>query len=261
MYDNVFVRGTSGDAMNLSITIPFPFVSHGAVPIQVHSAFSSRDGCFVPSDDITSQFGISAGSTPSANGAPTIGLGDYSQQAIGSTAIVTVSGTVPPSGLVYVTIHLAYGEKNTIGWTRAELQPGESDFNDGCQGTIAADSTCSGLALDDGAAYAFSDSDGTNMFSETVTSENNFKRDPGIAGFVLASDGTPLPGMTVNVYDAASVLVGIAVTDQDGVYFVAYKYTGKGTTFTAELESGSTKWSQSVPLKSNGFAVVTFTVP
>jgi len=260
MYDNVFARGGIGEAMNLSIAIPFPFVTHGAVPIQVHSAFSSRDGCFVPGDDITSQFRIDAGSTPSASGAATIGLGDYSPQAIGSTSIVTVSGTVPPSGLVYVTIHLAYGEKNTIGWTRAALEPGASDFNDGCQGTIAADATCSGLALVDGAAYAFSDSHGTSTFSETVTSENNFKRDPGIAGFVLASDGTPLPGMTVNVYDAASVLVGTAVTDQDGVYFFAYKYTGKGTTFTAELESGTSKWSQSVPLKSNGFAVASFTV-
>ena len=54
-------------------------------------------------------------------------------------------------------------------------------------------------------------------------------------------------------------LVATVYTDQDGWYQWAYKYTGKAATFTVKLAAYGA--SQSVTLKSNGFLVVSFTVP
>jgi len=54
-------------------------------------------------------------------------------------------------------------------------------------------------------------------------------------------------------------------TDEDGVYLLVYKHTGKAATFTVKmtppLPYAQTTQSQSVTLKSNGYVVVNFTVP
>ena len=39
-YYNVFYVGTPGSTVNLNINIPYPFVTNGANPIQVHDGFS-----------------------------------------------------------------------------------------------------------------------------------------------------------------------------------------------------------------------------
>ncbi|MBI3458436.1 MAG: hypothetical protein HY002_21905 [Candidatus Rokubacteria bacterium] len=117
-YYNVFDPGAGG-LVNLDIKIPYPFVTQGAVPIQIHDGFSTNEGgCFVPGPDVTSNFTITAGATTSPSGAPVVVLSDYSPQSLSSTATVMVSGPVPLSGLAYVTIHLDYGLKQTTGWTK-----------------------------------------------------------------------------------------------------------------------------------------------
>lgn len=103
-YYNVFYIGTSDDPVSLMIKIPYPFVTQGAVPIHVYSGVSIVDGCFLPSGDITSIFTIDPKS---------IALEDYTNGYVE----ITVSGSVPGSGLVYVTIHLDYGLKKTVGYT------------------------------------------------------------------------------------------------------------------------------------------------
>ena len=92
-----------------------------------------------------------------------------------------------------------------------------------------------------------------------MTSENSFKRDPGIAGLVLhAATSDPAVGAKVQIYDASNKLVASLTTDQDGWYMWQHKYTGKAATFTVKLPDFGL---QSVTLKSNGFVIASFTVP
>ncbi len=153
-------------------------------------------------------------------------LSNYSPQNFGSTVTVTVTGTVPASGLVYVTIHLDYGLKGTTGWLKGVAQG--SSFQ--------ATNSGLGLALNNGQSYAFSVS-GSESFTTSVTSSNVFKKDPGIAGVItkLAND-SPIIGATVKVYDNNGMLLGITTTDQNGVYLYFYKYTGtKSVNFTIKV--------------------------
>jgi hypothetical protein len=66
-------------------------------------------------------------------------------------------------------------------------------------------------------------------------------------------------GVTVRIHGPDGKVLATITTDQDGWYVYTYKYTGKAATFTIELPAYVL--SQSVTLKSNGYAVVNFTVP
>jgi hypothetical protein len=203
-------------------------------------------GCFVPSNDITNLYTISAGSTKSPSGYYQIVLSDYSSQ-LGSSVIVGVSGPASPSGLVYVTIHLDYGLKGSkaTGWTKGA---GTSTGTQACYGLYSG--TCPGLVLDDPQSYSF------NTPATTVTSTNHFKKDPGIAGLVQNTDGTPVPNMQVLILDSNGKTVATLTTDSDGVYAWQYKYTGKPTTYTVSVPAY--KLQQSVTFKSNNFVIVNF---
>src|SRR4029079_7756928 len=110
-YDNIFVSGTPGSSKTLNITVPYPFVTQGANPIQAHASFTLNNGCFVPSPSLAGCSISTLGGNLSASGNPVIVLGDYVPQNIGSTTTATVTCTVPSSGLLYVTIHLDDGLK------------------------------------------------------------------------------------------------------------------------------------------------------
>jgi uncharacterized protein YfaS (alpha-2-macroglobulin family) len=102
---------------------------------------------------------------------------------------------------------------------------------------------------DDSAVVLLSDSD-------TVQNQNVFKHDPGIAGLVVDASGTPVPGVNVQILDAAGVVKANLVTDENGFYMWVYKYTGKPTSFTVKLPDKGTEYS--IAFKSNGFAVIIF---
>ena len=89
-------------------------------------------------------------------------------------------------------------------------------------------------------------------------SKNVFKRDPGIGGLVLESDGDPVPNVEVQIYQGTK-LKATVYTDADGWYMWQYKYTGKAATFTVKLPVYNL--SKTVTLKSNGYLVVSFTLP
>src|SRR5262249_49916414 len=96
--------------------------------------------------------------------------------------------------------------------------------------------------------------------TDTVMSENSFKRDPGIAGLVQHADTLdPVTGTSVKIYDAKNSLMASLTTDQDGWYMWQYKYTGKATTFTVKVPAYDL--TQSVTLKSNAFIISSFTTP
>ncbi len=105
--------------------------------------------------------------------------------------------------------------------------------------------------------YDFSDSTGG---SDTIVSENAFKRDPGIGGLVL-ENGTdePLRNVKVQIYDSKNKRLATVYTDKDGWYMWQYKYTGRPATFTVKLPDHDI--AQCVTMKSNRFLVVDFAVP
>jgi len=93
-YYNVFYVGTPGQTAALTIDVPEPFVTQGAMPVHVYANVSLNGECFIPADEIAA-FNAQPGNNP-----------DYA-----------VNVTVPDTGLVYVAIHLDYGLKKTVGYS------------------------------------------------------------------------------------------------------------------------------------------------
>jgi hypothetical protein len=51
-YYNVFRAGAPGSALDLTITVPYPFVTQGANPIQLHDRARTSGGCYLPGDSL-----------------------------------------------------------------------------------------------------------------------------------------------------------------------------------------------------------------
>ena len=177
------------------------------------------------------------------------------------TITVDLSGL--PPGFKYVNIHLDYGLKSTMGYTKGTASPTagcpvDTTPND----AVNPDTSIPDIPNCQSYTLSFDDGGGesSSADSQTVSSRNAFKRDPGIGGLVLKS-GTnePVANAKVQIYDSANTLLATVYTDVDGWYMWQYKYTGKPATFTVKLPAYSL--SQIVTLKSNGFLVVSFTVP
>ncbi len=257
-YDNIIIV-PGGGTVDFDINIPYPFITQGAVPIQVHSMFSLPGACFVPGPDVTGSFIISTADThrsPSDN--PIIGLDVYGNNYMIDPANVTtvhISGSVPDTGIVYITIHLDYGLKQSSPWSPAKLvsSPGGSHST--------ATNLITGTKIAEPQSYSFWFTESENEITESETlvkpeSSNTFKQNPGFSGLVMDS-GQPVPDALVTISGAALPVPGGSTTvktDPDGWYAFPFKYTGKATQFKVEY-SGQEVY---VTLKSNGLAVVNF---
>ncbi len=230
----------SGTSVGVTASIPYPFVTQGAVPVHIYDSVTvvSIGGaqCFVPGNDVTSLYTI----TPSPNGIIT--LGSYGG-TFGSFALITVSGPMPATGQAYIWIHLDYGLKKTTGYTKAPN----------------LDAVGATLTIANNGLYTFSSS-GTVTDTQTIQNNNVFKRDPGVAGLVTDSSGTPIAGVKVTIKDSRGSVLATLTTDSDGYYQWTYKYTGKPSTFTATVTIGTKTYSQSFTIKSNAFVWVSFTI-
>ncbi|MCI0387968.1 MAG: hypothetical protein MOB07_04255, partial [Acidobacteria bacterium] len=195
-YYNVFYPGTPGNPVTLNIQVPFPFVTQGANPIQIHSSFTlTSGGCFVPSPSLSGFTIMTQDDTIlSPNGASIIGFEDYTYKSIGQTTTVVVTGTVPSTGLLYVTIHLDYGLKGTTGWTRGGLNQ-ESAFGS---------TQYPGNIINEPQSYNFSFTGPGANDTQTPQSINEFRGGPGAAGSVTSSvDENPMGGVRVESNDRA----------------------------------------------------------
>ncbi len=233
---NVFFNGTAGSPVTLSMSVPYPFVTQGTNPVQVFSNFGLQSGCFVPVSNVSNGFTI----TPSA-----IGLTDYGIQALGSTVTITVSGNVPSSGMVYLTVHLNYGLKGSSF--------GKSDNN-------ATNPSTSQVVIPDDATYSFSVSAGSLTEIQTIMSENVFKQDRVIAGIVTDQMGSPVANIPVSLFDSGGNLVAMAFTDADGFVGFHPHISGKSM-FTVEssLPDG-TIISQVVTVRHHHLEFLSFSV-
>jgi hypothetical protein len=259
-YYNVFNYDDPGDPVSLTIQIPFPFLTRGSNPIQVHGEFTIADlgegeYCFEPLDDLTNAFEIETtdDSDLSPSGAPIITFADYNPDQLGSVAEVTVSGLMPSTGQMYITIHLDYGFKKMGGWMKGTTPDDNSAER-------AADATFPAWDIQHPQDYQFWVLGDLSNF-QTVESINRFKRDPGFAGVVsqITPYGEePLPGVLVQIWGPTGNLVGTTITDEDGVYLFVYKHTGKAATYMIRLPAYGVQ--QTAVVKSNGWAIVNFTI-
>jgi hypothetical protein len=232
---NVFYTGAGNE--DITITLPYPYVTQGATPIHVYSNVgvitSGGITCLTPSGEL-------------ANENDQVILGSYVSQSFGSTYQVTVHVPAVSGGFAYINIHLDYGLKRTTGYLKG-----------GPSGNDAVDKTNTAIVrVPDLQTYAFSDTAGG---SYTVSTTNAFKKNPGIGGkgSKTLTDDPVTPNTKVVVTDANRKVVATVYTDEDGWYMWSFKYTGKATTFNVTM-AGITK---SITLKSNGYVEVDFEVP
>jgi hypothetical protein len=270
-YDNVFLGGTPGAAESVSMTLPYPWVTQGANAIQVHDSYTMTTingvSCFVPGPDITTSGGYTvdtAGGTVSSSGREIVVLNDYATKNYGpcpaSCTTVTVSGNIPATGLLYVTIHLDYGLKDTGGYSKATDSAGCAPNPDGDDIDAISSGTGSNPGahnICDGQGYTFSFTDGDSG-STTVSQRNVMKKNPGVGGLALKPDKTAVAGAQADVYIAGKK-AGTVTTDEDGWYMWTYKYTGKRVALMVKLPAFNL--TQNSEIKSNAFVQVDFVVP
>ncbi len=93
-----------------------------------------------------------------------------------------------------------------------------------------------------------------------VQNVNVFKRNPGVAGRVAAAGGgDPLVNVRVQLRSARGEVVGSALTDEDGFYRIAYRHSGKPSTYQVTLPDLGT--AGVVILKANTSVEVDLPVP
>jgi hypothetical protein len=233
-YYNFFFVGSAASATTFTATIPFPFVTQGAVPIQVFNAslFPSCGGT-VPSSNFNSLFSISPTS---------ITLSSYSPQNMGSTVTVTftVGSGGLPSGSYWFAIHLNYGLKGF-------------DYTKSGSNAIAA--TGPSVTILNGQTYTFSNSVSA---SSTISSSNVFYKDPGFIGVITNSAGTPISGVSVKISIGGSMKV-VVYTDQNGVYQYQYTYSGPKTTYTITATYGTATKTVTGSLTTKSLITADFT--
>ena len=95
----------TGSAGNVTLNIPFPFVTHGATPIHVYTSFNWNESsrCFTPTGPAM------------YNSGEQIVISSPNYDQFGESATITVPNV--PAG-AYVNIHLDYGFKDTTGWAK-----------------------------------------------------------------------------------------------------------------------------------------------
>jgi hypothetical protein len=194
------------------------------------------------------------GGNKSPNGSQIILLSDYetTPKVDDSVQTVSVTGKVPSTGLMYITIHLEYGLKGTMGWSKGT---NDTAVNNSGYPPISSPQTYS--------LFSFANGDQYDM--GPYTSINVFKKNPGIGGQSLqkladGSQGDPLKGKKIEIYQGTGKSpVATVLTDEDGYYMWQFKWTGKAANFIVKMPEYNL--SQSVMLKANGYLFVSFNVP
>jgi hypothetical protein len=243
-YYNAFATGSPGSNITFTVTLPYPFVTQGANPIEVYDSVgttvntSNGQQCLIPGNKTYA-------------GSRQVVLTNYTSQVVGSTYTFDVTVTVPNTGFVFLAIHLDYGLK------------GISGFNKGGAGNDAVSCTNSATVLvKDLATYYFSVNGVVNDTNSTMSC-NTFKKSPGtLLTAVKSTSLNPVPNCNGVLKDSKGVTLGTGVTDADGCCMINYKMTGKAATFTVTLTPpGGQGQTKTVTLKANGFIQSDFICP
>lgn len=237
---NVLYTGAPGESASFEVTIPYPFVTQGANPVQAYDWISVSGGngqaCLMPGNP----FFVSA---------QQVALPSYGNP-LSATTTLRITLTVPDSGVVFLAIHLDYGLKKESGYTKNAA----GDAVDCATGTQ--------VLIPNNGSYQFAVS-GAQNGTARIQSFNVFKKNPGVAGLVLYKNSNdPFPGSTVTLANAKGVRIGSSVTDEDGFYMIAYKHKGKAATYSLSVVTPTGyNEKKAVTLKANAFLDVGFWVP
>jgi hypothetical protein len=269
-YYNVFVD-VDPEVNFVELTIPYPFVTQGAMPIHAYSSVTpidlDEDGiidCFEP-EDVLMAWGDSPlpikldSYTEDTNGDEVYG-------SFGDTVTITldVSGL---AGLVYVNIHLDYGLKGPDVDADGDDFPDRYDKAENPDGTAdAVDyNSIADILIEDRYGYNFSTAFDGFSHSDTVINVNEFKKIPGVAGFICANSGCTAfeEGALVKLIIPADVKTDLTEmltsTDEDGWYMIEYKHKGKPNdqykiqVWLNGTESGPPDYDVFIKLKGNAY--------
>jgi hypothetical protein len=283
---NLIVDAAANTTQTVTIDIPYPFVTHGAMPVHVYDAAEvliAPDGCFQPPEAEQSFAqeialedyigGVNAG------GGSTL---QCDQVACGLNGVgicsFDVGVPIPDSGLAYVNVHLDYGLKGaSLDANDGELilagetvcdgaadryDAGALDTEFGGWAALKNTSTDDGpLALENCKSYDFSHYDGAAVFQDQVQSLNVFKRIKGAYGLVSSSDDeSAVTGAWIELVRVnTGELVASGTSDDDGYYALPYKHKGKRAQYDVIL-NGGVSITHRIQLKANGWAEVTYDV-
>lgn len=263
-YFNGFYFGTPGTDFTMQLQVPYPFVTQEGVgvPIQVHDGTGlTSSGCYSPNPSLGGFTITTPAMIPTSSvGNQIITPDDYATKNLGNFTTVTVTGKVPATGMVYVTIHLDYGLKKTGSWKQAST----FSTNPVSGASIADVLNQSGfgngpVTLHGYEVYDFARTAGGVTSTTTPSSYNEFKKFAGFLGFVTdKTTGKPVVNGKITIYDPSNKLLTTLYTDADGYYMYAYKHTSKAATYTVKAPAYGK--STPVTVKANGFAAVDFDV-
>jgi hypothetical protein len=242
-YYNVFYSATPGSSVTFHVTLPYPWITQGAKPVEVYDGVTANTSgsqtCLVPGHKILA-------------GSQQVTMSNYgSKPVMGvTTYTMNVTVTVPATGFVFLAVHLDYGLKGNTGYGQ----------------DVAGDATmCAStgtILIPNNQPYTFSVS-GAASGSATVSSYNTFKKNPGVGGLAQSQSTTfSVPGSTVTLKDAKGAALVGGVTDQDGWYVLNYKATGKSSTYYVTLTPPTgygAAQTKSITLKANSYVEANFT--
>jgi hypothetical protein len=280
-YFNGVIQGGPGQTVTFPVAVPYAFATQGARPVHVYDQVNivMVDGqkCFVPGTALA---------TVSATEA-SIDLGDYTTgytngvpESITHSITLTLPDGILP-GFYYINFHLDYDLKgpNQDGPdvnTDPDRYGKDSDDDALVPGTTTGE-----VLIPEMAGHTFCiDPDGGGAgfgpICDTAYNDNEFKKNPGVAGIVVSgvsgppgcsdvSCGTPIVGARVELVNSSGVVVGTALTNEDGWYQIVYKHTGKPALYTVNLYNPASASlpmaTKSVTLKGNAFVEVSFPLP
>jgi len=186
------------------------------------------------------------------------------------TRKVEVEITIPATGFAYVNQHLDDGLKGSKVDINGDGTIDTLRYNK--DGSLNATDPLSGkIWIPQLFTHVFqlfsgwiSEGGAVLLGDPSIQNDNDFKKNPGVAGVITGVADAPIVGQTV-VLKLGSVIVGTTTSDSDGYYQIAYKHSGKTANYTVQLVAPfvapAVATSKPVTLKSNGFVVVNFQFP
>eukprot|EP00978_Attheya_sp_CCMP212_P033572 scaffold136029_cov35-Attheya_sp.AAC.1 len=244
---HAFHVGAPGETVLFSLEIPYPFVTRGTKPVYAYDWLNIEPGiqnepCFIPT-----------GNRFFEDASFEITMDDYDWvQECGYRKDIVFEVTTPITGFIHLSIDLDLGPWAQL-LKKADRKGGKDKGNRQNQND-AIDARSEMLLLQDRCVFEFSVS-GSFVSTTTVENINVYKRNQGVAGFVVDYFQNPVAGVRIQLFNKSGKVVGSAETDQDGYYNLIYEHKGKRAAYTV------TRDSQSVSIEMyKGSAVVNFDV-
>jgi hypothetical protein len=249
----------------ITITLPYPYVTQGANPLHVYDGVTLGEDendfqCFLPGNELESfDTVVTLDDYADTNSDGAVGFGD--------TTEITVNVTVPPSGFVYVNLHMDYGLKGPHtdadgNGVADRYERGTNLPHDGIGDDALAHAATGTNTIDNCADYTFDHMIGGDTFTDAIQNVNTFKRSPGVGGLTVTSAlSDPVAGASLQLFrNSTGALVATATSDEDGFYVLNHKHKGKAAMYTAVLfkADGTVDIEVEIELKGNDFDEVSF---